>query len=108
MNALTLTLAATRLTRLITEDEITEPLRLRVNRWATGAPYGSPRERLAYIPTCRQCSSIYCAAAVLLLHRYGGAPGRAVNAILALSQAALLSAAAQDFLENYGSDPNEG
>lgn len=53
-------LAAGRLSRLITEDEITEPLR----DWMQGQ---SPR--LAYLSSCTSCMSVYGAVAAVMMPR---------------------------------------
>lgn len=55
-------LATYRLTRLITEDEITRPLRERL--WEKYPPESS---KIGYIPTCEHCSAVYAAAAVTAL-----------------------------------------
>lgn len=91
-------LAVSRLTRLITEDEITAPVRDRVEQWASGSDYGSVRERLAYIPTCRACSSIYSAAVVAAALRWGREPGRLLVTVLSGSEAALVAAGLLDVI----------
>lgn len=55
-------LATYRLTRLITRDTLTEPLRDAF--WQRFPPETS---RLGFIPTCEHCSAVYAAAAVTVL-----------------------------------------
>lgn len=53
-------LAVKRLTRLVTEDVITEPLR---TAWFT--QFGGPEtNKISYLITCPHCTSIYIATAV--------------------------------------------
>lgn len=80
--------AVLRLTALVTEDEITEPIRSKVELKAMGKPYGSLPERAAYLVTCHRCVSIWAAGAVLVLERFK--LGRALVDLLALSQAEIL------------------
>lgn len=89
MRLVTISLATSRLTRLVTEDEITAPLRDRVESWAAGAAEGSLKERLAYIPTCRACSSVWAAGIVLGLTYGLGRVGRPLVGTLAASEAGL-------------------
>lgn len=56
-------LAVHRATRLITEDELTRPLRERIH--ANHPPAAS---KLGYVITCPYCASIYAALAVSLTH----------------------------------------
>ncbi len=55
-------LATYRLTRLMTTDVITEPLREKL--WERFPPETS---KIGFIPTCEHCSSVYAAAAVSVL-----------------------------------------
>ena len=55
-------LATYRLTRLITTDTITEPLR---EMWWRRFP--PETSKLGYIPTCDHCSAVYAAAGVTAL-----------------------------------------
>lgn len=58
-------LAVYRITRLVTEDTITEPLRTRVfARW----PIHDHPKGPAYVVTCPYCTSIYAALAVAATH----------------------------------------
>lgn len=56
-------LAVHRATRLITEDELTRPLRERIH--ASHPPASS---RVGYVLTCPYCASIYAAFAISLTH----------------------------------------
>jgi hypothetical protein len=68
LSLLTQALATFRLTRLITEDTITEPL-----RDAIYARFGDPSQTrrreisLSYLVSCPYCASVYAAAATTLL-----------------------------------------
>lgn len=87
-------LATARLTRLVVEDKITEPIRDKVmGRW--------PDSKVAYLVTCQACVSIWAAAAVLL----GGRSrlGRAAVRMLALSEVAIALRAGAEWLETRGS-----
>ena len=77
-------LATVRLTALVTQDELTTPLRWRVEDATKDAEYGSFRERFAYLVGCDRCTSMWAAAAVLLLSRSRW--GRVVVRALAMSQ----------------------
>lgn len=87
-SALAAVLATQRLTQLITEDEITRPIREKTNVWAGDAPEFSVKERLAYIVECPACTSIWAAGVVLGLSQFR--IGRILNKILAFSGAALI------------------
>ena len=87
-DAVVVGLAVARLTTLVTTDEITEPLRRKVDDWARGYPVGSVRERLAYLVSCSKCTSVWAAGAVLGLW-VSGEGGKAVVRLLAASQGAL-------------------
>ena len=97
MRLLVESLAVARLTRLVTEDEITRPVRERVERWADGKPEGSVAERASFGITCAACSSVWAAAAVLAAR--GHPVGRSAVAVLALSQAGILVLAVNDRLD---------
>lgn len=86
--ALVAVLATQRLTQLVTEDEITRPIRQKVDAWAGDAPEFSFKERLAYAVECPACTSIWAAGAVAGLSMFGY--GRMLNRILAFSGAALI------------------
>lgn len=56
-------LATQRLTRLMTEDTITQPLREKL--WVLSPP---ENKGPGYVATCNHCSSVYAALAVTLSH----------------------------------------
>lgn len=62
-------LATYRLTRLITTDVITEPLREKL--WEKYPPETS---KIGFIPTCDHCSAVYAAAAVSTLAVIAASP----------------------------------
>lgn len=97
MNPVTLALATARLTSLIAEDEITAPIRKRVDEWANGHPEGSLRERLNYLVTCSRCVSVYAGGAVLAASLVP--PLRPLLRTLAASQAGLVILTLSDRLE---------
>lgn len=70
-------LAAQRLTRLVTEDKITEEL-----RWKAIGRF--PDSKLSYFVTCPFCVSVWAGLAVSVARRYR--IGRGVLYALALSQ----------------------
>lgn len=77
MKYLLYVLAAHRLTTLVTEDEITRPMRENVhNYWFN------------YLVNCKKCTSIWAAAAVLLLSQF--LPGKFIVGTLATSEAVLM------------------
>lgn len=90
-------LAVARATRLVTEDEITAPLRKKVERAAGDAPLYSARERLATLVTCSLCTSMWAAAGVLLANRTDA--GRALVKMGALSEAAIWGRTVVDTIE---------
>lgn len=74
-------LATRRVTGLLIEDEITAPARDRIlgssdNYWLT------------YLLTCRRCSSVWAAAAVLILSKFKA--GSAILDTLALSESVII------------------
>lgn len=77
-------LAAARLTRLITEDKITEPIRDEIVGRA-------PSSRLAYLVTCPRCVSIWAGALVIATAHVPqvARPREAVVRMLALSEATI-------------------
>ena len=91
-------LAVARATRLMTEDEITAPVRKKIERAAGDAPLYSPRERLATLVTCSLCTSMWAAAGVLLASR--SSPGRALVKMGALSEAAIWGRTVVDAIEH--------
>jgi hypothetical protein len=56
-------LATHRLTRLITEDELTRPARDFIH-----ASHPPATSKLGYVLTCPYCASIYAAAAITITH----------------------------------------
>lgn len=87
MNPVILIAATQRLTQLIAEDEITAPLRNKIEVWAEKYPEGSFPDRLAYAINCKACSSVWAAGLVLGVSRLRVA--KPVLQALALSAAAL-------------------
>lgn len=84
-------LATYRLTRLVTTDEITAPIRDRI--WRTRPPETS---RVGYLLTCNWCSSIYAASALEMSRMIAPRITRAVETVLALSAVSGLLAARLD------------
>jgi len=80
MGSLVAALAARRLTTLVVEDRITETLR---NAWWKRFP--ADETTLGYLPTCRSCSSIWAAAAVVALGCAANVP-RGGNRVLGRSR----------------------
>ena len=73
-------LATARITRLVVEDEITEPLRDKVmGQW--------PDSKVAYLVGCRICVSVWAGGVVVVAGR--SRLGRAVLRMLALSEVAI-------------------
>lgn len=97
MKPLIQALAIARLTRLIAQDEITQPVREAVAR-LDDKHQSVVTEKLAYLVSCTQCVSVWAAGAVLLGSRYRWA--KPIVGILAGSQAALLALSLQDAMEN--------
>ncbi|MGV1079732.1 MAG: DUF1360 domain-containing protein [Candidatus Nanopelagicales bacterium] len=89
MNPIEMIAATTRLTILVTQDEIMAPVRYRLEDAAAGKPYGSPIERASYLITCPKCVSIWAGAALLAASTQPA--GRALIRVLALSQAAIIA-----------------
>ncbi len=65
-------LACWRITRLVTEDGITAPIRGRILDWALdqGADARPKHPKLAELIECPHCVSVYAAAGVLAARRY--------------------------------------
>lgn len=80
-------LAARRLTQLITEDKITEPLRLPILRWGERHEEGTWQDRIAYLVSCPACTSVWAAGAILVANRLPYV--RHLVSVLAISQATL-------------------
>ena len=84
-------LATYRLTRLITRDTITAPLREKV--WEKHPPHSS---KLGYVLTCEWCSSIYAASALEICRIISPRLTKTAEAILAASAVAGLLTAYED------------
>lgn len=97
LDPVTTVLAAARLTSLIAEDELTQPVRNVVDDWAQVAPDNILRNRLAYLVSCSRCVSVWAGAAVLLAQVVPVA--RPLVKALALSQAALGALTVLDAIE---------
>jgi hypothetical protein len=80
-------LAARRLTQLITEDEITKPLREPILTWGERHEEGTWQDRVAYLVSCPACSSVWAAAGILIARRIPYV--RHLVPVLAISQATL-------------------
>lgn len=84
----TLILASTRLTTLITQDEITAPLRASLQARADSDPLSlAASYKIPYLLSCNRCVSVYAAAAILTLDSFRLT--RPVTRLLALSQVAI-------------------
>jgi hypothetical protein len=79
-------LAVARLTRLITEDELTQPLRQRITGWAEGTAQRRARPAVGYLVTCPWCVSPYLALGWLALTATAPASAAAAGAVLAWSE----------------------
>ena len=84
-------LATYRLTRLITTDEISAPIRDKI--WKAHPP---EKSRLGYALTCNWCSSVYAASALQISRMIAPRTTTTVETILALSAVAGLLAAHTD------------
>ena len=97
--AVVLAAAAARLTRLVTEDEITRPAREMVIDWSErGGPW---RQKMAYLVDCQWCTSIWAAGAVLVASRTRG--GRWLNKAGAVSMAAVIVLTVEELLDRKAS-----
>jgi hypothetical protein len=97
VNPITLALATQRLTQLITEDELTRPVRESINKWAAGAEEFSFRDRVATLASCQACMSVWAAAGILVASHFR--IGQSLVRILAGSGVALLLTAAKERLD---------
>jgi hypothetical protein len=80
-------LAAYRLTRLVIEDEITEPLRDKVV-----ARFGPPSSsKISYLVHCPHCVSMYASAGIVMADMMAPRLARPVIRALALSAAVSLA-----------------
>jgi hypothetical protein len=91
MKALILSLATARLTQLVVDDDITEPVRLGINRKWSRLPAEDMQSKalnvLDEIVNCHACTSVWAGAGILVAEQTG--VGRFLVRVLALSQAAL-------------------
>ena len=78
LDTVTDVLAAARITRLLVDDKITEPIRKELVQ--------SDNEYLSYLPTCPMCVSVWAGAAVAT-----GLIPRKLKYALALSEAAIIT-----------------
>jgi hypothetical protein len=78
-------LAVHRLTRLVTEDEVTRPLRERLTKVVSGTMYRPVHPRLGYLVTCPWCVSVYVAAGWAALTVAAPAVTAPAGAVLAWS-----------------------
>lgn len=88
--------ATARLTRLVAQDEVTRPLRDRVDLLASGRPEGHPLERLSYLINCTKCVSIWAGGFCLALSRTH--TGRQVLGVLAASEASIAVLSVQELI----------
>lgn len=97
MNALVKTLAIARLTTLVAQDEITEPIRQWVTALADNHESNVLITKLEYLISCTRCVSIWAAFAVVL----GGNQRWTKPMVLALagSQAAVMLLTVQESVE---------
>jgi Protein of unknown function (DUF1360) len=84
MRALILSLATARLTQLVVDDAITDPIREQIAQ-ANDNP--SPWSVLDEIVNCHACTSVWAGAGILVAEQTG--VGRFLVRVLALSQTAL-------------------
>jgi hypothetical protein len=82
-----LAFACTRLTLLITTDEITSPLRERI--WRRFEP---GKSRFGYLFTCNWCTSVYTASLLVIMYRIFETQTIFVSTIFALSLVASIIA----------------
>lgn len=86
----TLGLATTRLTQIVTEDAITEPFRLALEKKQQGAQPGSFTDWVDTGVNCPACVSVWAGGAVLVSDRWPGLLGRSLVQALALSQLTMI------------------
>lgn len=84
------TLATVRLTRLVLDDEITEPLRTRaldalIHTGETRPELKPFTDKIEYLLSCPWCTSVWAGAAVFILRRYAPETADLVNGALASS-----------------------
>lgn len=88
LELMTLGLATARLTQLVVDDSITEPVRLAVQEKARKAPAGSFTDWVDTGINCSACVSVWAGGGVFAAE-LNGPVGRFLVRALALSQAAL-------------------
>lgn len=101
MTPVTLALATARLTRLVVHDDLTEPLRWKVDEWAQGAPRFSRKERIQLLVNCPKCASVWAGAAILVASRVPGV--RHLVTVLALSEVTVLTGEILEWMQDYQS-----
>lgn len=89
-------IAVVRLTKLILEDEITQPLRDLVHKRFP------PNTKLGYLFTCPWCMSIWVGASIFGLRRLSPELATTVSSILTASQITGLSGRLSDDLQARG------
>lgn len=94
--------AVARITTLITEDAISEPLRDALDERARRAKLYSFHERVAYMASCPSCTSVWAGMAVVGLSQFKA--GRLVITALALSQLGLVARDAAKLLAEKEQD----
>jgi hypothetical protein len=87
VKALVMSLAAARLTQLVVDDTITEPVREAIEKKADAGPPSMFWERVNEGVNCHACTSVWAGAGILVAEQTG--VGRFLVRVLALSQAAL-------------------
>ena len=87
LDVVILGLASARLTQLVVDDEITEPVRLAIDQKRQAAPVGSFIDQVDTMINCHACASVWAGAGVLTADQIG--VGRFLVRVLALSQLAL-------------------
>lgn len=97
LTAVIVTAATARLTALIAQDEITNPIRDRLEDWSRDAPEGSFKERVTFLVNCTHCVSVWAAAGILLTNAWPRT--RPVVVMLAASQAAISTLALIEMVE---------
>jgi hypothetical protein len=90
VKALVMALATARLTQLVVDDDITEPVRAKLADAVKADPAYTWKDVLDEIVNCHACTSVWAGAGILLAGRMGPV-GRFLVQTLALSQATLLT-----------------
>lgn len=103
---LTQALATYRITRLITEDTITAPLRDAIFA-RFGDPSTSKEISLSYAVTCPHCASIYAAAAVAALTTLSLRAPAPIRLLATFLTTTLALSGTISLLNDYGPDQNQ-